>query len=263
MFLNFNILLQNYIHISNIRKLNKKNSHLYKIVNNSYIINLVYTSIYLYKLYKILFLLSRNKIYITIINTSKLNTTKFIYYLTKFTRSNCFNHRWIHGSLTNITLIPSLIIIHIFITKLHKSILKSKNRYNIKNIKIKYNFLKYLKNTTFSKFIFFLNLDLNMPAIKESLIKNKFIMGVCDLNFNTNLTDIYIYGNNVNHKSINFFLKFIITPLIQGENVKYKRKLTKNNKNSDKKYKKTNYKKKYQKKYTKKRYKKNIKTKNI
>ncbi|EDO05064.1 Ribosomal protein S2 family protein (apicoplast) [Babesia bovis T2Bo] len=218
MILNFNILLKNYLHISNIRKLTKKTNNLYKIIDNCYIINILHTAVSLYKLYKIIFLLSKNKSYITLINTTKLNTNKFIYYLTKFTNSNCINTSWINGTLTNKTVIQNLIIIHLFISKLCEldNEIDMPLITKLKKLKIKYNFTKYLKNISCSKFVFILNLDSNILAVKECNSKNKFTMGVCDLNFNTLLTDLNILSNNVNFKSINFFIKFIISPIIRG-----------------------------------------------
>ncbi|KAK1441663.1 hypothetical protein BgAZ_600010 (apicoplast) [Babesia gibsoni] len=214
-FLTFNSLLSNYLHISNIHKLYKYKRNLYKIINNSYIINLVYISTYLYKLYKLLFLLSIKNIYITFINTLKLYDYKFINYLLNFTNNNCFNRLWINGIMTNHNVLINSIIIYIFIKKL-KLIFKINKFYkNYKSLYNKYRFIKYLKNIKFSKFLFF-NLDLNISAIKESLITNKFIMGICDLNFNNSLIDMYVYSNNLNYKSINFILKFIITATTHG-----------------------------------------------
>ncbi|GIX66471.1 hypothetical protein BcabD6B2_59080 (apicoplast) [Babesia caballi] len=254
MILTFNTLLKHYMHISNIRKLHKNTHNIYKIVNNSYIINLVYIASYLYKLYKILFLLSLKNMYITVINTTILPDYKFINYLTKFTNSNCFNKKWINGAITNNVVLSSIIVIHIFINKIFKLIKKFDNLYNSKfySIKNKYNFAKYIKNLRFSKFIFILNLDSNITAVKECLIKNKFTMGACDLNFDSSLIDFNIYCNNVNPKSINFLLKFIITSSVQSKYLKNK----KNNNKKQIKQKKIQKKNKY-KKPNKKYYKKN------
>nr|YP_009170342.1 ribosomal protein S2 [Babesia orientalis]ALE29340.1 ribosomal protein S2 [Babesia orientalis] len=216
MFLNFNLLLKNYIHISNIRKLHKPTYKLYKIVNNCYIINLVNIIANLYKLYKILFLLSKKKFYITVVNTVKLPNLKFIYYFTKFTNSNCLSTKWINGTLTNYTIMQNIIIANSFIAKVCATQAKKPLSKKLKMLQSKYNFAKYLKNIKLSKFMFLLNLDSNIPAINECLSKNKFIMGVCDLNFNTMLADLNIHGNNINHKSLNFFIKFLITPIIKG-----------------------------------------------
>ncbi|GFE55935.1 ribosomal protein S2 (apicoplast) [Babesia ovis] len=221
MFLTFDSLLNNYIHISNTRKLHKKTYKLYTVINNCNIINLVFIISDLYKLYKILFLLSKQNSYITVINTIKLTNNKFIYYLTKFTISNCLNTKWIKGFITNTTIIPNITVVNLFINKLYKTDSSYINSARIKYLKKKYNFVKYLKSLNISEFIFFLTLDNNTAALNECLMKNKFIMGVCDLNFNTNLTDLSICGNNLNHKSLNFFLKFITIPAIKGS-IKYK-----------------------------------------
>nr|QAX27086.1 ribosomal protein S2 [Babesia motasi] len=228
MFLNFNTLLSNYLHISNIRKLHKKNYNLYKIVNNGYIINLVYISSNLYKLYKLIFSLTLKKYYITLINTTHLHNNTIVNYLVKFTKSTYFSKKWINGILTNEDILSSFIITYTFLYRLDMSNNYSlKNRF--KNLKSKYNFTKYLKNMEFSKFIFFINLDSNLPAVKESIFKNKFIMGMHDLNFNTDLIDFGLCCNNTNPKAINFILKFITTSLISAQSVKFgklKKKIT-------------------------------------
>nr|QAX27115.1 ribosomal protein S2 [Babesia motasi]QAX27144.1 ribosomal protein S2 [Babesia motasi] len=221
MFLTFDTLLSNYLHISNIRKLHKKNYNLYKIVNNSYIINIMYISSNLYKLYKLLFSLTLKKYYITIINTTHLNNNNnLIAHLIKFTKSTCFNRQWINGLLTNEDILSSFIITYTFLCGLNNSdnyLLKTK----FKNLHSKYSFSKYLKNIEFSKFIFFINLDSNISAVKESIFKNKFIMGLHDLNFDTNFIDFGLCCNNTNPKSINFILKFITTSLIAAQSVKF------------------------------------------
>nr|AXX76216.1 ribosomal protein S2 [Babesia duncani] len=217
--LTFNYFLNKNLHLNNINSVN--NYKLYKIINkNCYIFNLIYIIICLYKLYKIFYTLSRRKVNITFINILKFINTSFIKYLLLFSRNNYFSGSWIKGFLTNNNILKSIFIYCLWSEKIKKFVVNYIDNKLYKYIYRVYKKFKYisknLKYLGFSKFIFFFNLNNNKEAVKECIIKNKFIAGLCNLNYYNNLIDFYMYYNCMNEVSINTVIEFIIISIINS-----------------------------------------------
>ncbi|EAN30430.1 Ribosomal protein S2 family protein (apicoplast) [Theileria parva strain Muguga] len=221
-FLTFNNLLEKNIHISKLENIKKFDDNIYKIVNDSCIINLTYTSVFLYKLYKIFYILNSENLYVTIINNFKFYRNKFINLLLKFSNNNFFNSRyWVKGFLTNKEISYNILILNLWVEKFY---LKFIDTYT--NLRIPYNITKLIKKMQhmygslklkpFSKFVFLLDADKDTHVMKECITSNKFLMGVCSYGSSTDFIDFYIYMNKKNEISLNFLTKFILIASMNG-----------------------------------------------
>ncbi|UVC53104.1 ribosomal protein S2 (apicoplast) [Theileria orientalis] len=218
-FLTFDNLFDKNIHINKYNNLKKFNNNLYKILNNSCIIDLTYTSVSLYRLYKIFYILNSKGVYISFIHSFNWRYDEFVNLLLKFTNNNIFNSKyWIKGIITNEIILNNIIILGLWLNKFFHERNKGINiPFYICKIKNKIEYIcSNLKFKNFSKFIFIFNFIMNKQPLKECLSSNKFIMGICDLNFDIEILDFFIYSNNTNNVSINFIFKFIICACINS-----------------------------------------------
>nr|QEM01586.1 30S ribosomal protein S2 [Nephromyces sp. ex Molgula occidentalis] len=207
-----------------------KQKFVYKIINNICIIDLIQTYKYLLKSYiffykigvynkKILFINTQNN-YNTLIEKSAILTDQF--YLTKY---------FIPGILTNWKIIQKNILLLNWFYKI--IILNKKNNFlnNINNkiknkllkiyykLKNKFDILNNMKKVP--EIIFILDINKDIKALKEAKKLNKIIISIVDSNWNYNLIDLFIPGNNKNYFSIKLILEILITSLLQGQ-FKYK-----------------------------------------
>ncbi|UVC46400.1 ribosomal protein S2 (apicoplast) [Theileria orientalis] len=218
-FLTFDNLFDKNIHINRYKNLKRFDNNLYKILNNSCIIDLTYTSVSLYRLYKIFYILNSSNVYISFIHSFNWNNDEFVNLLLKFTNNNIFNSKyWVKGIITNEEILNNVIILGLWLNKFFVESNKSINiPFYINRIKNKVEYIcSNLKFKNFSKFIFIFNFIADKQPLKECLVSNKFIMGLCDLNFDVEILDFFIYSNNINDISITFIIKFIVCACINS-----------------------------------------------
>ncbi|EKX71961.1 conserved hypothetical protein (apicoplast) [Theileria equi strain WA] len=208
-FLSFESLLSSNLHLSSGCKPFKSVDGVYRVINGVYILDLTYTAVSLFRLYKFFSILNNRGIYVTFVYLVKLFNRKFLKLITRYTVHNFFNNHWIYGSLTNGHTLKAVLLAVAWIEKLRKAkfrVPRSVFRVYSKSFVL----ARDLKFSGISKFVFFLNLDCSGLAVKECACTNKFLSGLCSPSFDVGLIDFYIYSNCTNEVSINFILKFVL-----------------------------------------------------
>lgn len=210
-FLTFKTLLENNLHISRKDKSLRDEAFVYKNLKREFIIDLTYTSVSLYRLYKFFYTLGLKNLYVTFIHFGKMYNRKYVKLVHKYTSHNFFMHKWVSGVVSNPSFLRSAFILVLWVNKLKTFSKKHYLPRKFFKIYSKFKFMSFdLKFLKFSKFLFFFNLEGSEKAIRECLVNSKFLMGFCSPSYDVGCIDFYIYGNNTNEVAFNFVLRFIL-----------------------------------------------------